>query len=660
MGDGVLRADHMASEESSEASATALEALQAQYESLREAYRALVEHALQGLVVIQDGRVVLANPALVALSGYTLEELYAWTPEQVRDVVHPEDRERVWSDMMRRLAGAAAPPRQTFRFLGKDGAVRWVEVAATRIAYRGRPAVQATYLDVTERVRLQQELQASENRLRSILRAAPTGIGLVSPERVLLEVNDHICELVGRSREELCGQSARILYPSDEDYEYVGRVKYQQIRERSVGTVETRWQHRDGTVRDILLSSSPLDPQDLSKGTTFTALDITARKRLEQELARTAREWQTTFDAAQDATWILDREQRILRCNKRAEELFQRPCWELAGRHCFTIVHGTTEPIPECPFLRARKSLHREMMELQIGDRWYQICVDPILDAAGEYAGAVHSVGDITAWVEAEEKLRQYSDHLEEMVAKRTQELREAQERLLHQERLAMLGQLGGGIAHELRTPLGVIKNAAYFLKMVLQDPEPDVQEALRILEGAVNTSERIVNGLLALARQQTPGKRPVNLNEVLQMALYYAEVPAGVEVVTELDASLPLIQADVEQLLEVFDNILRNAVQAMPQGGRVTLRSWFLPQEGGEGGRVAVAIGDTGVGIPQENLAKIFEPLFTTKANGVGLGLALVKMMVEAHGGDLAVQSEVGKGSTFTVRLPIADPPAA
>jgi PAS domain S-box-containing protein len=141
-------------------------------------------------------------------------------------------------------------------------------------------------------------------------------------------------------------------------------------------------------------------------------LDIAERKRAEAAAAQAAREWQTTFDATNDTIWILDREHRVLRANKAAERLFRRASEELIGKHCWEIVHGAAQPIPECPILRARDSLRRESMELQIGEGWFQITVDPILDAAGRYAGAVHIVSDITERKQAEAQLTEQLDEL--------------------------------------------------------------------------------------------------------------------------------------------------------------------------------------------------------------------------------------------------------
>ena len=128
------------------------------------------------------------------------------------------------------------------------------------------------------------ELRKTQESLQSIFRAAPTGIGLVS-NRMFLQVNDRFCDMVGYPREELIGQSARMLYLTAEDYDYVGREKYAQIQTQGIGTVETTWRRKDGVVIDVLLSSTPLNPARLSDGVTFTALNITKRKRIEKELA---------------------------------------------------------------------------------------------------------------------------------------------------------------------------------------------------------------------------------------------------------------------------------------------------------------------------------------------------------------------------------------
>jgi PAS domain S-box-containing protein len=259
-------------------------------------------------------------------------------------------------------------------------------------------------------------------------------------------------------------------------------------------------------------------------------------------------------------------------------------------------------------------------------------------------------VDDLTERKRAEQMLQRYSQRLEEMVAERTRELYVAQDRLVRQEKLATLGQLAGGVGHELRNPLGAIKNAAYFLNLALPKPEPEVKETLDILHREVAASERIIGSLLGFARPRPPARQPVEINALVREALARTALPENVRVVTHLGEALPAIPADPDQLVQVFGNLILNAAQAMPDGGRLTVETRVEP----EVEWLAVSVADTGMGISPENLGKLFEPLFSTKAQGIGLGLALSKTLVENHGGRIEVRSEVGAGSIFTVKLPI------
>jgi PAS domain S-box-containing protein len=228
-------------------------------------------------------------------------------------------------------------------------------------------------------------------------------------------------------------------------------------------------------------------------------------------------------------------------------------------------------------------------------------------------------------------------------------ERKQIEEQLRRSEKLAVLGQLAGGVGHELRNPLGAIKNAAYFLNMVLEKPKPEVKETLEILDEEVASCEHIISSLLDFTRQKNPTRRKIDIEDVIQRTLSHIRVPERVEIVSQLEKAVPPILADPDQLSKVFGNIILNAIQAMPEGGQLVIKS-SVP----EPGWLAISFADTGVGIPAEAMTKVFEPLFTTKAKGVGLGLTIVKTLVEGHKGTIEVQSELGKGSTFTVGLPI------
>ena len=249
---------------------------------------------------------------------------------------------------------------------------------------------------------------------------------------------------------------------------------------------------------------------------------------------------------------------------------------------------------------------------------------------------------------ETEKNFKKYIKHLEEQVETCTKELRDTQEKLLQQERIFVLGQLVQGMAHELRTPLGAIKNAAYFLNMVLESPDEDVREAIQILDREVNTSGQIINILLDFAHPRAALPRKVDLDDIFQAALSSLSIPGDVEVIKDFDENLTMVWVDPGQLKYVFRNLIVNAIQAMPEGGRLTLMiKAHSPQH------VAISIMDTGVGIANQNLRKIFEPLYTTRAKGMGLGLSLAEIYIKGSDGTIIVESELGLGSTFKIILP-------
>ncbi|MDH7486378.1 MAG: GAF domain-containing protein [Anaerolineae bacterium] len=266
-----------------------------------EAYRVLVEHSLQGLVIIQDGRVVFANPALVELSGYSQEELLALSPEQVKAVVHPEDQERVWGNLMRRLAGEPIPPRREFRFLRKDGQVRWVEILASRIEYRGRPAIQAAYLDITERKQAEEALRVREAELAAIFESTPILLALVDEERRVTKINRAGSEFVGRPASELLGlpqgEVLRCLHALDDPRGcgYGPHCEQCVVRRTVLDTLQTGRSHfqveadypvrRDGRIETLRLLVSTAPVATPAGPRVLVCLeDITVRHRTHEAL----------------------------------------------------------------------------------------------------------------------------------------------------------------------------------------------------------------------------------------------------------------------------------------------------------------------------------------------------------------------------------------
>src|SRR5262249_54359488 len=211
---------------------------------------------------------------------------------------------------------------------------------------------------------------------------------------------------------------------------------------------------------------------------------------------------------------------------------------------------------------------------------------------------------------------------------------------------LAAIGQVAGGVAHELRNPLNVVKTSVYYL-LNARNPTPEKRaEHLQRIERHVVLADGVITALSNFAKLPVPNLIPFPVEPCVREALEANPVPDAVQVVVNCPPSLPLVLGDADQLRIVFGNLIRNAREAMPQGGRLEIAGRAAD------GIVEVRVTDTGVGIPRENVARVMEPLFSTKARGLGLGLALARAILDKNKGSLHVTREPGKGSTFTMKL--------
>ena len=244
------------------------------------------------------------------------------------------------------------------------------------------------------------------------------------------------------------------------------------------------------------------------------------------------------------------------------------------------------------------------------------------------------------------QQVREYAQHLEEKVEERTRQLKETQQQLVKSERLAAIGELAAMIGHDLRNPLTGIAGAAYYLKAKCS-PKMDskLKEMFKVIEKDVEYSNKIINDLLEYSRDIKLDLNESNPRVMVKEALSAVKIPKRVRV-ADLTRDKPEIKADTDKMKRVFVNIIRNAVDAMPEGGKLTIES----RE--SNGDLEIVFSDTGVGMSENTLRNIFRPLFTTKAKGMGFGLPICKRFVEAHGGKIHVRSTIGKGSTFIVTL--------
>ena len=218
-------------------------------------------------------------------------------------------------------------------------------------------------------------------------------------------------------------------------------------------------------------------------------------------------------------------------------------------------------------------------------------------------------------------------------------------------ERLATIGQVAGGVAHELRNPLNVVKTSVYYL-LNARNPNPaKTAEHLQRIERHVLLADNVITSLSSFAKLPMPNLRPFSIVQCAREALENNPVPERIQVTLDCPASLPPVLADIDQIRIVLSNLIRNARDAMAEGGQLSIHGRHVDES------VEIAVSDTGVGISAENLSRIMEPLYSTKARGLGLGLAIARAILDKNKGSLRVVSEPGRGSTFTVRLTAVQP---
>jgi signal transduction histidine kinase len=256
----------------------------------------------------------------------------------------------------------------------------------------------------------------------------------------------------------------------------------------------------------------------------------------------------------------------------------------------------------------------------------------------------------VAMWKKSEQQSRHYHEQFEEEVARRTRDMEQVQGKLIRSERLAAVGELASGVGHELRNPLNVIRNCAYLLKMPLSEKDDaEAVNTLAVLDKQIDIANKIVTDLLDFTRITPPSQVRVDLKNLINESLSWITVPSQVTLRINVNGNSRPVRTDPEQISRVFANIIANAIQAMnARGGELAIET------GEDGDYIWVKFRDSGCGIAAENLEKIFEPLFTTKPKGIGLGLAISKRLVEENGGKIEVVSQAGQGATFTVKLPL------
>jgi len=370
-----------------------------------------------------------------------------------------------------------------------------------------------------------------------------------------------------------------------------------------------------------------------------------------QEIQESQEKFRQLFLDNPEAAVYVDSDFHVLDANPRFIELFGYLLDEIKGKRLLDLIVPEDKKAEGEMLERKAKKSHTyyETVRKKKDGTLVPVSISAApITIEGQPIGYVGVYKDITERKQMEKKLEEYSQHLEELVEKRTRQLKEAQEKLIKSERLAAIGEVATTVGHDLRNPLTGIAGATYYLKKKLDSKmDKTTEEMLKLIEENIEYSNNIIKDILEYSREIKLELKEAAPKSITKGALSLVRVPNNIEV---LDATQdePKIRVDVEKMKRVFVNIIKNAVGAMSNGGKLTIAS----RE--KDGVLEIVFADTGTGIQKDVLEKIWTPFFTTKAKGMGLGLPICKRIIEAHGGNISVESTVGKGTTFTVAIPI------
>jgi PAS domain S-box-containing protein len=475
-------------------------------------------------------------------------------------------------------------------------------------------------------------LRNSEEMLRRIFESATDGILVIDLDGAITEANQSAVEMHGfGSRDKLVGKSIfELLAPRE--HNGISAGLRETMEEGPIGGVECILLKADGSAFPGELSINTLkDAQGNPFGHIAIARDIAKRKETDEALKCAADEWSRTFDSIGDAVCIVGKDFRLVRVNRAFADMFHEEPGHVIGKRCFEVTGEGKEPIEDCPHLETLRTAKPAKSEFFLHEKgaYVEIRTSPIFNNKGEIAGSVHITRDIT------EQKRQ-------------------NERLMSTDRLASLGELAAGTAHEFNNPLTSVIGLSELL--LERDVPDDIREDLKLINNEAQRAANVARNLLAFGGKHAPAKRIDQINSIIEDVLElraYEHKVKNIEVEKHLAPDLPKIMADYFQMQQVFMNIIINAEYFMVEahrGGTLTITTRK------HNDTVKISIGDDGPGIPPENLGRIFDPFFTTKeaGKGTGLGLSICHSIVSEHGGQIYVSSQLGKGTTIFVDLPI------
>ncbi len=383
-------------------------------------------------------------------------------------------------------------------------------------------------------------------------------------------------------------------------------------------------------------------------GVTVYSKDVTERKKAQDELYKSRELLRNVINSTDAVIIARDLDEKLILLNTTQSKLYKMPVEKALGTTPYDIYpKDEAEKImvwDKKVFNEGKSFRYEETIPIDNVPRTYVTNKFPLRDSEGKIYGLGGVITDITERKQMENKLEQYTKNLEKLVEERTKQLQE-------KERLATIGETAGMVGHDLRNPLQSIAGDLYLLDCDIaflpeDNRKKSMQESVSSIQENLLYIDKIVEDLKNYSKRLLPCLEKVDVEKVIADVMLIVPIPNNLQVIIEVEKNFPLITADFSMLKRVLTNLVQNAVQAMPQGGKLSIRAYCRDSN------VLISVEDTGIGIPEELKLKLFQPMVTTKSKGQGLGLAVVKRLVEAQGGAISFESEVGRGTKFIVKL--------
>jgi PAS domain S-box-containing protein len=613
-------------------------------------YRQLVELAQEGIWAIdKDFVTIFVNPRMAQMLGYKESEMIG---KSFFDFL---DRSMIATSrgILTKYTHRNIKGQYDYTFLHKSGGHvdTTVNLSVITDDKNQKSGILAVISDITQRKQIEKELKESEERFRAISTSAMDAIILSDTKDRVLYWNPAAEKTFGFSSKEALGKklSDLVVPPAahKKHAQLLSNLAKTPFSNRYFGLTALR---KDGSTFPMDSSMVSVKLKDQNCLLTIVR-DITEWKEMEEALRR-ERDLLESVAASNDAALaIVNRDYRIIWSNQRSKQV--AGCNDIENEYCFSVFCNSSHVCQGCgvkKVLEDGASIDRHDYHGHVGNRdyWLELIATPIKDKDGNVVAALEVAMDITERKRLQNKLAEYSQKLEDIVQKRTEQLKQTQAELVKSERFAAIGELAGMIGHDLRNPLTGIKNAAYYLKKKDElATGTQKKEMLQTIDKCVDYSNKVINDLLDYSREIHIDLQECSPRQLIAETLTMINLPENIRIVNNLHDN-PRITVDPEKTQRVFLNLIKNAIDALPHGGKISIKSKVV------GDKIQISVSDNGTGISKEVLPKLFSPLFTTKAQGMGFGLAICKRIIEAHGGTISVRTVKDRGTAFVIKLPI------